>query len=603
VLTVITGRTLGALLLVPLAVASAASPALAWSDAAASDLEPSAATALSTDCTSDKDAAVTKQRSDELLANRYTLSPHPTVTLPANPTWREDPLRDDNWKFQFHTVRFVRYLMSTWGSTAAVRYRDRAAFLLYDWWRDNPRSAPASVWAWNDHATAWRAMMYACFYRALGSPTWLRSSLLTHGATLASPSFYVWHGNHALNQSIGLLDIGCLLGRSDWKSLAAKRISTLITESIDIQGVNNEQAVEYQLYNFYRYRTARSRMVACGLPVPSTFDRLARMPVFLAHATNPDGHYEMLGDTSDMPAAVIKWTPAEFAATLGASGPKPTSELAVYVAGYAFGRSGWGESRSFTDEVAFTLQYGPARRYHGHADGGAITLFGYGSRLLLDSGKFSYNYGPWHTYFNGRSAHNVVTVDGVPFDMSRATTRTALRTSWTHFDLAVRHLGYPGVDSRRRMIFSRRLNYIVVYDQLLSSTWHRYRQLWHLREDANPWSTTVSVGTRRARGNVLIRQLSGTATTRITRGLTSPIQGWLSYDYNVRIPNPTVEVIKTGTSVRYLTVLVPGADALFAVSSRDVRVSSTGFSLIVTVDGRSERISATATGSSIVPLN
>jgi hypothetical protein len=493
--------------------------------------------------------------------------------------------------------------MATWASTGIARYRDRAAFLMWDWWRDNPRSAPASPWSWNDHSTAWRAIMYACFYRALGSPTWLRSSLLTHGSVLASPSFYVWHTNHALNQSIGLLEIGCVLGRSDWKSLAARRLSTLIAESIDLEGVTNEQSVDYQLYNYNRYRVARARLVACGQPVPSSFARLARMPVFLAHATLPNGHYEMLGDTADSSAAVIRGTPAEFAATLGASGPKPSSELAVYSAGFAFGRSGWGEDRPYADEVHFSLRFGPARRIHGHLDGGAITMYGYGSRLLLDSGRFTYNYNAYRTYFVGRSAHNIVSVDGVAFDASRATTRTALRTSVTHFDLAVRHLGYPGVDSRRRVVFSRRLNYLLVYDQLFSSVVHRYRQLWHLREDADPWMTGISVGTRRPRGNVLIRQLYGTSTNRLVTGSTTPIQGWPSYRYNVRVPNPTVEVIKSGSSVRYLTVLVPDADGRFSVSFAGVKTWSSGFSAVITVNGRTERVTATATGSSVVPLN
>jgi heparinase II/III-like protein len=568
-----------------------------------SDLEESAAAAATGDCASDLSQASTTQRSDDLLANRYTLWPHPTVTLPSSLTWREDPLGDDNWKFQFHTLRFVRYLMATWGSTALVKYRDRAANLMWDWWRDNPRSNPASPWSWNDHSTAWRAMMYACFYRALGSPTWARSALLTHGSALASPSFYVWHGNHALNQSIGLLDVACLLGRSDWKSLAAQRLSTLIGESIDVQGVTNEQAVGYQLYNYNRYNAARSRLLACGQPVPSSFARLSRMPLFLAHATLPNGHYEMLGDTDDGPAQPIRGTPAEFAATLGTAGPKPSSELAVYTAGFAFGRSGWGETRPFTDEVSFALRFGPARRFHGHLDGGAITMYGYGSRLLLDSGRYTYNYNAYRSYFAGRSAHNIVSVDGVAFDPARSTTRTALRTSTTHFELAVRHLGYPGVDSRRRMIFSRRLNYVLVYDQLFSSVVHRYRQLWHLREDANPWMTGISVGTRRPRGNVLIRQLYGWSTNRLVTGSTNPIQGWLSYRFGVRKPNPTVEVIKSGASVRYLTVLVPDDDGRFSVSFARVRTSSSGFSADITVNGRTERVTATATSSSVVPLN
>jgi hypothetical protein len=37
---------------------------------------------------------------------------------------------------------------------------------------------------------------------------------------LADPGFYVGRGNHALNQDIGLLDVGLTLGRADWIDLA-----------------------------------------------------------------------------------------------------------------------------------------------------------------------------------------------------------------------------------------------------------------------------------------------------------------------------------------------------------------------------------------------
>src|SRR5215212_7610610 len=84
-------------------------------------------------------------RADELLANRFLLSPHPIVTLPADPTWRENPLKDANWQFQFHAMRYVLDLLSAWKSTGVDSYRSRALFLLHDWSASNPRSNPPSA--------------------------------------------------------------------------------------------------------------------------------------------------------------------------------------------------------------------------------------------------------------------------------------------------------------------------------------------------------------------------------------------------------------------------------------------------------------------------
>src|SRR6187551_279321 len=63
------------------------------------------------------DLASPIERADDLLANRYTFSPHPTVTLPADLKWSEDPLKDSNWRFQLHTLRFTQDLLRAWTLT------------------------------------------------------------------------------------------------------------------------------------------------------------------------------------------------------------------------------------------------------------------------------------------------------------------------------------------------------------------------------------------------------------------------------------------------------------------------------------------------------
>ena len=174
-----------------------------------------------------------------------------------------------------------------------------------------------SPFSWNDHSTAIRTWVLACAAVVAPRAAWVREALRVHGNVLADPDFYVNHGNHALNQSRGLLAAGCILGRRDWQRLAARRIAALIVESVDRQGVTNEQSVYYQVYNLQAYRAAAERLRACGVDVPRSFRRLNSTPDLLTHATLPDGTYVTLGNTSHNKAIPIPGTTAAYAASKG----------------------------------------------------------------------------------------------------------------------------------------------------------------------------------------------------------------------------------------------------------------------------------------------
>lgn len=541
---------------------------------------------------------------DQLLRNHYTLGTEPVVRLPANPTWREDPFHDDNWLFNYHSLRFVLTLEAAWAATGDTRYLDRGLFLLRDWLHDNPRSAPRSPFSWNDHATAWRGMVLACTAEIVPMSTWLRQALQLHGWVLADPRFYVWHGNHALNQAIALLDIGCLLRRPGWTSLASSRIGTLVTESIDIQGVSNEQAIAYESYDYRRFKVAEERLRACIGSVPVAFDRVDRMPAFLGWATLPNGEYELIGDTQATPASAIPGTIAEFAATGGLSGPRPQGDFATFWAGYAFGRSGWGETRPFADETAFAIRYGRGRahHYHGHADGGSLTVYGYGTRLIVGSGTYSYNPSPYRTYFMGRSAQNVVTVSGVAYRAAVSTRLLFQRETLGALALGVRVQGYPGIRDVRSVVFSRRGGYLLVDDRLSARVRHTFSQLWHLGPGSGPTVVGRTVRTHGPGGEVVIIQLAARPSISIVTGRTHPIQGWRTFHYNQKVRSPTVESRRTGRVARFLTLIVPVPDATTPVHAGSVRLSTYGYSVVVTAGIITERVVVSGSGISITPL-
>jgi Heparinase II/III-like protein/Heparinase II/III N-terminus len=523
------------------------------------------------------------------------------ATLPPNPTWRDHAGQDANWRFQLHAMRYVLDLFTAARQTGKAAYQDRALFLIRDWTADNPRHSAPSTWSWNDHSTALRAVVLACAAELTPMTTWLRSALILHGQTLADPAFYRRQGNHALNQDIGLLEVAKVLNRSDWRKLAGERINTLILRSVDAEGVTNEQAIGYEDFNYRRYREAEARMLAVGLEPSAAFARVDLMPQFLAHATLPNGTYEMIGDTSAWPADRILGTVAEYAASQGASGPEPTATVKRYKAGYLFARSGWGDDRPPVEETFLSMKWGAAPIFHGHRDGLELTLASRGSRLLVDPGPYSYGGGAYRWFFKSRAAHNIVTVDGSTWSETATTRLLGYGESARFVDIRLQGAGDRGVVHTRRMTYSRALDYILVEDRLTSASLHTYRQLWHFVEDAKPFVGANGVRTQRAHGNVLIRQLAGSPEVRIVKGATSPIQGWISYKGGQKLAAPVEEAILRGRSVRYLTLIVP-AEGRPGATVSDLELTSSGYAVTIRIGTRSERVTVSGSTVKLVEL-
>jgi len=552
------------------------------------------------ECLYDDNPAVALNRAERIMARHLQLGTHPDWILPVNPTWREQPFNGDlNWLFNYHALRWLLALLQAGRDTGDPAYAARASFLLNDWLVSNPRSSTATKQAWNDMATGFRASVMACATRDLGRPTWLLLGLKAHGTALADPNFYTWHGNHALNQVIGLVDVACVLPNSTWKTLGTSRMAALVTESVDAEGVTNEQSVGYQYYNWFHYERARRHLIACHLTVPSAFSRVTKMPEFMAYATAPDGYYVQLGDTDLQQAIDIPDTLAEFAATKGLSGPKPPALIRRYAAGFLFARSGWGETRPFDQETLITMRFGPGIALHGHMDGQSLTLTSLGRRLLVDPGKYTYTPGPWKDWFESRAAHSVVTVDGLAFD-GRAKTAFGSVGKANVYYASMTNPGYAGVANRRRVVWSRITDYVIVDDVLSSAATRTYRQTWHLARGSAPTISGNRLDTHFSGANLAVVQLVGKPSSRILAGRTSPIQGWVSETYNVKLSAPVLQATIQSRAARFLTLLVPYSGTRPAISGRVVSLTSTGYVVDVTIGTHVERVTVNTSGASIV---
>ena len=241
------------------------------------------------------------------------------------------------------------------------------------------------------------------------------------------------------------------------------------------------------------------------------------------------------------------------------------------------------------------MRFGNGRGIHGHDDQGSLTLYGFGSRLAVDAGLYAYEFDRRRDYVLSRYAHNAVVVAGRRSDWNEPARLVSTRLDRRLFEATVDVRAYAPITHRRRVVFSRRLGYLLVEDRLDAPRARRetFTQLWHLVEGSHPIEAGPTVRTRRNRGNVVIRQLIDVDSTRIVSGREHPLQGWVSLRYRQFRAAPVVEARITGGSARFLTLLIPVMRSKSRVRVADVKVTRERVTLRVTVGRESERITMT----------
>jgi hypothetical protein len=343
---------------------------------------------------------------------------------------------------------------------------------------------------------------------------------------------------HLIGEAAALFIAGLVFQDLKRPAVWLRRGASLLTEAAEKQvlddGVYGELSSCYHCYalDFYLQAIVLAEQNGFHLaePVPH---RVRGMLQFLMHLTRPDGTLPSLGDDDGGRAltldkrdyrsfqdglclGAILYRRGDFKRQAGAfcqealwmlgedawdtyrqlASREPSETQAYYpFAGYFVWRSCWGPLAS---HLVFDCGgLGMLTGAHAHADALAITLFGGGRELLLDSGTFVYNCAPeWRNYFRSTRAHNTVTVDGRdqaeqggPFHWkTRIHTRAARDFSSSGIEYVEgEHDGYrrmpQGVIHRRRLLFIPPEAWLVV-DDFRGSGEHTFDFRYHFPADA-----------------------------------------------------------------------------------------------------------------------
>jgi hypothetical protein len=492
----------------------------------------------------------------------------------GNVNWRLNPYKNASWYMWLHSLRWVGQgiMAGTKGDVAALNH---VRAITKDWIRDNPYPWTRDVGA--DESTMHRTNVLVCLREAImktspggrlpAADAWLTTALLSHAKFIQTH----WSGpgnNHGTDESVVLLGVGCLLGRTDLRNLAISRLSQGITTVIDAQGASNEQSTSYAQFNYVLWGRAEQALTTCNVSTGTTIARRRYLLAnFIAQSTNPLGKLAQIGDSEVVSAVPFPGTDAAWAGSQGTQGRAPAVRVSRYQTGYVFGRSGWGAgSTPFRQESFYSLRFGQARELHGYHDHTSLSYVARGRDILINGGHPGYVRNAWRTWAQSPQAHNVMTVPTatlVPTAAARLS-RYSYQSGAEFFEVSDRQ--YAGVTRTRAVLVLHRPELIVVLDRGVASKAHQWQTLWHLPSDQNASvrsRTTAVAGksgdmTQTILFQVPFRQALPAGAILAFRGKTTPrIQGWHYPNITRRNAATTVMFARSARTATILSVIAP----------------------------------------------
>jgi hypothetical protein len=484
----------------------------------------------------------------ELIAGRLTITGFRAVTIDPHRdgriNWSMNPFGDPTWFEDFRSGGWIEQLISGYETNGrhAAAYRARAAAIIRGWLRAVPLSARDPL-------------ALVCLSQAFPGQRWTDGQVARAVNYDAAHWLGAW--NQGLKQDIGLLKIGCgypaaAFGGAalHWRRTAVRQLIASFEPNplgpeLDASGVPNEQSTLYADHVYNLWRGGLRVLAACGYRLPGWITtRIAKLPAFLAHATEPSGQLAQLGDS--------------YVERSAAQGPRG-GLVAVYQAGYVFGRSIWGKNASF-----YSLRFGPGRRLHGHDDHMGLTYYARGRNLIVDSGNSGYADTGYRAFLRSPEASSDLVMPGVPFQENVPTVlvKDQVRRRgqfYEFFDTA-----FDGDPRTRSVYVDQDPDLVLVYDRAAGT--RSYQQLWHLDPALRVTSVSRSEAVATARGTELVlRQIPlpgrpvQPASTRFVRASVTPYQGWVSLQLRQRVADDVVTMSRTGPAVGMLTLIVPAA--------------------------------------------
>jgi hypothetical protein len=532
---------------------------------------------------------------DEILQNKYTISRFEPVTIDKI-SWNEDPFSDIYWRFNYYNLEPVRNLLFAWEKTGSQKYKDRLIEITESF-IDNGVNGPYS---WDYHGTAFRTMTLIDVREKLRVKNELPDildkkileTLKIHGNFLADPTHFEKDYNHGLDQATALyllaVNFPDMKGSDTWLKLSSERIVEMQKDIIDQDGILIENSPYYHLYVLEKFLEIDKYLKQNHLVIDGfSEDKINKMISYVVYMLQPDLTVPTIGASIERGVNLFglykeiaeSHPDLLYVLSQGKQGQKPSSLNVQYpISGETIMRSGWGKGKDYADQTQLIFDVGNYRTNHSDLDALSFNLFGGGIALMPDAGLYTYEDGPYRSYFHGTRSHNTVVVDGKDQDMGNGSviqSKTVIPGFFEEGDSYVYQSGehslYEGV-SHERAIAMIEDSTILIFDNLRSDSEHTYEQMFHLFPGAKISTDGLTLNAKgdKPEQSLAIKQFVTDGLELHTAiGQQNPPDGLCSFEYKVAVPCYSISYTQKGKNVSYITAISIGQNLADISISRD----------------------------------
>lgn len=527
------------------------------------------------------------ESTEELIKNGIvSLAGQPQYTLPAEPTWLEDPFDDLTWVYEYQSLFFVMDALLAYQETQAPTYLDVAERQVDRWLATH--LDPRFRANWSDHVTANRTRILLWAWERLrardpdsDTVDGLCRMLALHGTHLANDDEYTANHNHGFFQDEALLSLAAAFeqhpSQASWLELARERLAEQVDFAVTSEGVHREHSFSYHAGMQARFAELSQLLEHLDVSLPIDIDEVVEeMWDFITYAVLPTGLAPLVGDSSAFmgSASSLGITGAAlYSLSAGASGLAPSEvDRVFFESGYAFFRDKWHPAESFDETIYVGFIAAVFSRAHKHCDDLSLILYGYGENWLTDSGYWGYNpEDPFRVFSISPAGHNVVEVDHESYFESYPATRsvnagikllTKFELGATTSTIAGEHRFNPGVLYRREVVYNRPAT-LSVTDELVAEDGHDhdYALYWHIAADKTVTATTpldFLVQSNDPGGPSMELSVRGASAVscEVLVGEDAPYQGWYFPSFMEATPAPVIACTQRAKNTAFTTAIV-----------------------------------------------
>ncbi|MFI7585899.1 heparinase II/III family protein [Spongisporangium articulatum] len=359
-----------------------------------------------------------------IMAGTVDMGMYGTMKLAKNPNWKPQAGLDTAGDRYMNSLHWALPLLREGtrpGNKQAAAQTARFVALLHDWVADHP-VADRTKWINHPQYAGFRLGTFVCAHRLLtdkSEKAWMAAQIKIDLGVLLAAFTTTGANNTMLNAQLAALAGAYEAGTTSQRAAAVANVAALRSTLMNPDGSDIEGAPGYGAYlGEILVRTAKV-LTAYGLSgdADATRTLISRQADFLTQASRPDRRIESIGDgeLKTIRTGVYPSTSsANWLATKGAEGTRPSTLYSRWQGGYVFGHSGWraGNRDGLSSFYSLRTSTQAPLTAHRHLDTTSVTFFSKGVSWIGDPGPYRYDGSALRGFITKRGAHSALVPTG-----------------------------------------------------------------------------------------------------------------------------------------------------------------------------------------------